>query len=281
VILFAATAAAQFFGCDQPAKDDAPGDEALKARLEARAAARPARASMSFGYIHTLEGIPEGGPVLVETDEGAQIEIQKAYLVISAVEAHLCEPTPGKQGYLEPMKRLHDWLIPSAHAHVPSSATRLGTPFVEDLLAPGRARIVDEIAPPMGSYCALYAVASPADDDVINLSGLDTAEIVGKTLLLRGRYRPADDDAWQPFSSASSAREVIKIDAVDPRTGASPLKLDEADSSRMLLLDKVVSPDIFAGIRPQQLDGPAAADLVLERLEDRLEIHQFKRQKSE
>lgn len=291
------------FACEQnPTNSELSADEALIERLEAAASKRAKRAAMSFGFIHELEDIPEGGPVSLELEDGAQLEVQQAYLVISAIEAHLCEPDgpretptqnapsdtdlgdvrPGKTGLPEVVGLLSDWLIPPAFAHVPSSATRLGTPFVEDLLAPGQARVIDEIAPPMASYCSLYAIVSPADDDIVNLTDLNTAEMVGKTMLLRGRYRSggggdAQEADWQDFESVSKARDIIQVDAIDPQSGTSPLKLDSANASRMLLLDKRISPDLFDDLTLEDFNGPTAANRVLERLEKRFKIYQFER----
>lgn len=241
---------------------------------------------MSFGYIHTLEDIEPDCPVAVRGAGGIDIEIHGAFLVVSAIEVHLCESArlnrPGdsiNQAH-NPGARfgwLYDWLIPQAQAHVPSSATRLGTPFVEDLLAQGRARIIDEIAPPLATYCAFFAVIAPADDDVINLSGLQRADIVGKSMILRGRWRPDASADWQPFESASTRRDVIRLDAMDPKTGGTPLTLGAEDPERMVLLDKRISPDLFEGLSAAQLDTPVAADLLLDRLEPRLKIFEFDR----
>lgn len=275
--------------------EELSADQALKASLEAAASKREARATLSFGFIHQLDDIPAGGPVSLELADGTRVEVQQAYLVVSAIEAHLCEPAaPAESGHngVSPARaapptvltRLADWMLAPAYAHVPSSATRLGTPFVEDLLAPGQARVIDEIAPPMAVYCSLFAVVSPADDDIVNLTDLSTDEIVGKTMLLRGRLRPGDggtqaaqDSAWQDFESASEARDLIHIDAIDPQTGQAPLHLDSANASRMLLLDKRVSADLFDGLSHQHFMGPEAANQVLKRLEERLKIYQFQR----
>lgn len=257
----------------QPRDEDAE----LKRKLEAQAKARPPRASMSFGYIHELEGIEPGGPVTVTGDDGAEIEVQEAYLVVSGIEAHLCEPEQASKG-----SSLEELFIGTAYAHVPSSATRLGTPFVEDLLAEGKARIVGEIAPPLGEYCRIFAVVSPADDDVRNLSALDTADIVGKSLLLRGRVRPGPDAEWKPFAASSDARNVVPLEAIDPSSGDSPLRLDDPSQSKMMLLDKTITPALFAGLTSEQLADSTLADstaanTVLERLEKQLRIRKFKR----
>jgi hypothetical protein len=261
--------------------EPADQDAALKRQLEEQASQRAPRASMSFGYIHELDGVDEGGPVTVAGDTGTEIEIQEAHLVISAVEAHLCEPkvaaTGAKEGRWQPIESI---FIGRAHAHVPSSATRLGTPFVEDLFAAGRARIVGEISPPLGEYCRLYAIVSPADDDVLNLGDLAVDDILGRSLLLRGRWRESADAEWQPFSSASEARNVVELDAIDPNTGESPLRLDDPSESRMLLVDKTISPALFEGITPEQLQDSAAANTVLERLQEGLHIRKFEKNNS-
>jgi hypothetical protein len=261
--------------CEQPA--EAPSsDDQLKRQLEQRARAQPPRATMSVGYIRVLEGIEAGGPALVSSETGADIEIEAAHLVVSAIEAHLCEAQTSldgtEEGWLRPLERL---IVGTAHAHVPSSATRLGTPFVEDLFAPGRARIVGEIAPPLGRYCRLYAIVSPADDDVLNLGELEPDEIEGNTLLLRGRWRPEADAPWRAFESASSARAAVELRAVDPNTGQHPLVLGDPAQTQMILLDKTVSPALFDGIEGADLDGSTAADEVLSRLQDELHIRVF------
>ncbi len=274
LVLLALLASSSLVGCHQPAKDSGAATPS--------APQAPPRAAMNFGYYHSLDGVKPGGPITVTTAKGAQIEIQQAHMVIAAVEVHLCEPKTAangvKEGLLEP---LEDLLVPPAYAHVPSSATRLGIPFVEDLLSKGRARIVGEIAPPLANYCKLYAIVSPADRDVLNQSStLDTGDIVGKSMLLSGRWRPDKDAQWTPFTSSTDTRDVVAIKATDPNTGASPLKLEQPGDSRMMLIDKTISPALFKGLTPEQLDGPGAAKLVLGRLEAGLHIRQFKHKKN-
>lgn len=275
ICFLAASAALSLTACTEPS-DPASDDEALKRQLEAKAAARPPRASMNFGYIHELEDLEPAAPVTIEGTDGAQIEVQEAYLVISALEAHLCEPNrPAggqKEGWLDPIERL---FIGTAHAHVPSSATRLGTPFVEDMLAEGRARIVGEIAPPLGEYCKIYAVIAPADDDVMNRSALPIEDIVGKSMLVRGRYKTSEADDWQTFESSSDARRVVPLEAIDPNTGEHPLELADPGQTKMMLIDKTVSPALFADLSADQLDQ--AAETILERTEDTLRLRIFKK----
>lgn len=272
-------------GCNSPPAErgqSAGEDEALKRRLERRAAARPDKASATFGAIHHhADAVPVGGPVRVEVADKT-VEIAGAYLVLSAMELHAC--LPGDPGY-EPsgdpslLNDLRDWITPvfigRAHAHVPSSATRLGTPFVEDLLSPSdRARIIGEIAPPLAQWCTVAAVVAPADDDVLNTTDLSTEAAVGASLVVRGRWRHQrkdEGDGWRDFEWRTDTARAVEMPAVDPRSGQSPLVLDAPGDSVMLLIDKDVTPETFA-VDPTAED-PAAT--VLKRLTDTFQIHQF------
>lgn len=261
------------WGCDRPSEPAPESDEALMKRLEEQAAARPPRASLSFGFTHELSDIEQGGPVDIETSDGRPVTISGAWLVVSALEAHLCEPelSQNKGTWLD---RAGDWLVPSAHAHVPNSATRLGVPFVEDLLAEGgKARIVGEVAPPLGEYCTFYAVVSPADDDVLNLTELRTSDVEGKTLILEGTIDP--DGEAREFISASQQRDVVEFPAIDPNTGQTPLSLDEPQATQMILLSKTVSRALFADITAEQFTTEKAANIVLDRLEPTFRVERF------
>ncbi|MGM0557176.1 MAG: hypothetical protein ACQEVA_12410 [Myxococcota bacterium] len=262
-----------FIGCDKPREPAPSADEELMRQLEERARNQPPRASISFGFTHELEDIEEGGPIELEADEGTSIRIEGAWLVVSALEAHLCEPklARSKGTWLD---RAGDLVVPSAQAHVPSSATRLGVPFVEDLLGrAGKASIVGEVAPPVGEYCTFYAVVSPADDDVLNLTELPTSEVEGKSLVLEGTI--ASDDGEESFVSTSSRRDVVQFPAIDPNTGVEPLALETPQTTQMILLQKTVSPELFEGISPESFESSEAADTVLDRLEPTFRVKRF------
>lgn len=130
-----------------------------------------------------------------------------------------------------------DWFIPSAYAHVPESATRLGTPTLDDMLGEtGRARIVGEIAPPFGEYCSVRVVVAPADEDVVNLSELPPDELTGHSAIVRGRWRQKQDDeqAWHSFThrlSSVSARHVMLPE---------PILLDPSHDSAFVLVDSTI-----------------------------------------
>ena len=259
--------------CDLPEERAPDPDRELMRQLEERAKSRPPRASLSFGFTHELDDIEPGGPVTFDTKDGARVTLNGAWLVVSALEAHLCEEELSHGGSW--LDGASDLLVPTVHAHVPNSATRLGVPFVEDLLGRGgKASIVGEVAPPLASYCELYAVVSPADDDVLNLTGLPTSEAEGKTLVLRGEIQ--HDGATRDFESVSKARHVVDFPAIDPNTGVAPLELSEPGATQMILLQKTVSPALFEGLESAAFTDSTAASRVLERLEKTFRVKQFK-----
>lgn len=260
----------------QGSTDD--GDEARKRRLERQAAQRPNKAKVDIGAIHHFEGVAPGGPVRTELDDGTTLEIREAYLVVSAVELHACEP--GLDDYESPDGPVLNDLVPdlwplvggTARAHVPDSSTRMGTPFVEDLLAePGRARIAGELAPPLAAYCRAAAILAPADRDVANTTDVATSAIDGHTLLIRGRRRPDPEADWTSFEFTTDVARAIEFPARDPRTGQTPLVLDNPQASSMLLVDKLLRPSTFA----TDLDADDAGEAIVDRLADTLQTHTY------
>lgn len=160
-------------------------------------------------------------------------------VTVSAIELHQC---------MEPVA--WSW-IPSAYAHVPSSSTRLGTPVAEDLARlGGGARIIGEISPPPGRYCRAYAVFSPADDDLLNMSALPTSVLEGNTAL-RVRSRTPE---WEETGSESSAehtvvdtwkgRRAVPFDLFD-ETGKAGIEL-HSRSHAQILLEMVVDHDVLS-----------------------------------
>lgn len=221
-------------------------------------ASEQAPTEVSFGYIHHFgPGADEPGadnqaaPREVEFAEGAQLRLDDLVLVTSAVELHRCAPTNELSHLLQKL------LLPLAHAHVPSSATRQGTPYVEDLLRPaGAARMVGGIAPPPGDYCELHVLLTPADDDAINLSSVAPEEIEHHTAMARGHWRPGPDQPWQQFSWTSDLRRVAVLPLYHPQSGDSPLRLLATDSDVLLLLDKEFPLSISELVSLDQEKGP-------------------------
>ena len=143
---------------------------------------------ISLGVIHSWPGAQEDEEARALRLTGARYEVtlKTLSLVISDVELHACIKPD-----LETSSRHAPWsMIAEAHAHVPDSASRLGTPTIEDLLgAPGRARMLGEVAPPPGRYCGLRVVIAPADEDVVNLSEAPSRDVLGRSAVVHGEVR--------------------------------------------------------------------------------------------
>lgn len=222
---------------------------------------RVARAKVTLGTIHHGDF---SAPARVERGEAA-LEITRLAVVISDLELHTCAP---------PLQASLPF-VREAHAHVPDSATRLGTPFVEDLLGrTGKALIIGEVAPPVGDFCELWVILAPADEDVMNLTELDTGEVVGESFLLKGRWRPRADAEWRPFSHALALKRAWRVELIDPREGTSPLSLPEDGDSAFILLDKRVDASLLDGMDFASLETPAGAEALADRLASRLKIYQ-------
>lgn len=226
------------------------------------------QAEVSFGYIHHTQGLDHQplDPLVVELPEGT-LRLERFLFVVSGVELHLCSPTN------QLARTLLDLLVPPAHAHVPSSATRFGSPWVEDLLdRPGSARMAGGIAPPPGEYCEMHLILVPADDDAINLTATPPDEIDGHTALLSGHWRTPDSPEWIPFEWTTDLRTTRAIPLIDPRSGDRPLILRE-DTRVLLLLDKLLDPTLFTALDWTE-EGPSFEPFIQE-LSERISIYRF------
>lgn len=243
------------------------------------AAEHGAGGHLSLGYTHRAEpaqapsngAAPGADPparraLAGRHPEGHDVEITGLYLVTSAIEVHACEPGLDAMAHAPSLPaRLWHWVVPEVQAHVPDSQNRLGVPYVEDLLAePRSARIVGSIAPPLGRYCRIYAVISPADDDLLNLTDVSSEDILGKSLLVRGRWRPDGVADWQDFSLSTDSRRAQPIALRDPLDPARPLAFDRNGDQAMVLLDKPVDEGLVRHLTQAVLRG----ELVPTDLED-------------
>lgn len=198
--------------------------------------------------------------------EDKELLIESMLVIVSDVELHSCEEREREQARFS--------LIPDAHAHVPDSATRLGTPFAEDLLgATGRASIVSEIAPPLGSYCSLWVIIAPADDDILNPTSLGTRELVGKSFIIKGKQRVKGDEAWQDFTRTSSIKRAFEV----PIT---PIALSPKKDSAFVLIDKTLDAQWWEELDPSKLVQESGAEYVLSRYLERLERYTPKKKQT-
>lgn len=172
--------------------------------------------------------------------------IESAVAVVAAVELHSCPSKP------KPGAALYRLLVPDAHAHVPSSSTRLGDPAASDLLD-GRpaSRVIGELSVPLERFCHAFVVFAPADDDVLNVTEISDDELVGSTLVTRLADGTTD---------SSDAVRAVRVDLVDPNTGA-PLQFDTAGSGPMLLFD-IAIPDTPTVAPSGPLEGTVAGPLL-------------------
>lgn len=252
--------------------DDAPSDGATDTirQLEARARERAPRVEVSMGYLHHHGDDWPQDQAILTGPEGQEAELTRLLVVTSAIELHLCAPT-NTLGAL-----LLDALVPTAHAHVPSSATRQGTPYVEDLLGPARAtRMVGGIAPPQGDYCEMHVLLTPADDDIINLTGVPTSELEGLTALVEGRWRPTPDTPWKEFRWTYQGTQIARVPLLNPKDGSAPLVLNDPEDTALLLIDKSLSLTDLQRAR-WSASGPDFEPFI-SRLTDQISLYRFDR----
>ena len=184
------------------------------------------------------------GPLSRTFEDGSKLEITQWTVVLSAVEVHLCESAS-----------VWDLLVPPVWAHVSNSTTRLGTPAAEDLtMGTGGARIVGEIAPPIGTYCRAYAIYTPADDDVLNFGRVSDADLLGKTAVIQAAWTPAD----QPTQSVVWTWEGTKAVAID----LEPMVMKSPEDHEQLLVNKQIDARILDVLTREQMDDDPAAVLM-------------------
>lgn len=234
--------------------------------------AQTTQAQVTLGYIHHNDHAPKdtqdaASPAQWTLSDGTRVELERFLWVISDVELHACEPKP---------KRSARWpsLISTAYAHVPTSSTRHGAPYVEDLLSPpDRARIVGELGPPMGQYCAIYTVIAPADDDVINATATPTEELIGKSYWLKGRLKRPEAAEWSAFDLSGQLKSIALIDAINPKDAHAQLTLDEQRSSAFILLDKTLEAGTFEPLIQGAKPDTASAQAIVTRLAQRQRVY--------
>ncbi len=174
-------------------------------------------------------------------DDGIEYEIEEFVVVVSAVELHLCEVAA------------NFWISP-AYAHVPSSATRLGTPVVDDVMRTGGfARIFGEIAPPSGRYCEVWVVITPADDDVVNLTNVGLEDVFEKSAVAVGRWREGAGE-WQEKTWTTSLRALQKIE--------TDFRLKDGEQEQLILTKEMQDAALAAPVEGVEADDIAARFLL-------------------
>ena len=109
---------------------------------------------------------------------------ERAYLVHDAVELLTCQQLD------EPMlppgfdTAWLDWSSATAHAHGPTTPTRIGDTRVVELAPEPRATELGVFRPPPGEYCAVRLSWSAADEDAIGRPEA-SVEMLGRSLWVR------------------------------------------------------------------------------------------------
>ena len=229
-----ALALAQSIGCSAP-REGAPAD-----------------APQGRATIGVIRSLGDKGPWAFKRKDGQHMRIDQMIWTVADVEVHACLP---------PAPQASSWFsVSQAWAHVPESATRLGTPVFEDLLGPpGKANIIGEVAPPYGAYCDVWMIVAPADDDTFNNTDLEADELLGVSFLVKGASRPDPEAPWKPFKLRGTSSYAFKVQA-----GPSAKRFNVApDESGFLLIDKARTPSLFEGV---DLDAPDAPDRIARAL---------------
>jgi hypothetical protein len=169
--------------------------------------------SVTFVALGQISGAENAVP----TADGTLATIEAAYAVIGSVEVHPCQTE--RASWLE---QLNPFAIRSAHAHTVSTSTRRGIPTVVDLTASGLF-VLGEIAPPLGKYCQLTVIISPADQDAYNPTNVSLN--AGEAIRLEGHHLGA-------AFALVSGRELRHVATFDP-----PLLVDDAHRKPSLFIE--------------------------------------------
>jgi len=243
----------------------------------------PPEGSLRLGAIHSFDGFDQNHPGELRLTSGeTTVVVDQLVVIVSAIELHACRPGehPDAQSN-PPAERINfrpfDLIGGTAHAHTLGSSTRLGTPIARNLATEGgRARIVGETAPPLGIYCKIVPVFAPADDDLVNPTALSVEQLRGHTLLANGKWRATPEDDWQAFELTSDATHVVPLEAIDPDTGAPPIRFDSRSDVTLALIEPTLRPKLFNDM-VDAFPNPSThtGDRLLTRILDSLRIHEF------
>lgn len=206
--------------------------------------------------LHAASSGAEGTPVSFTTDLGFQVTLTRAFVTFSAVELERCTPPSVWRG-------LKSALYSEAHAHTPSTPTRLGDPTVVDLLEARSAPVrLGTLGPPPADYCIAKVTAGPADG---HASGLpDLAQLLGSSVYFEGTFVGTGQAEAQSFTlraeGSTSARPTFERGAV-----ARPLSLT-GQSTRADVLLSLPFLRWFDGVDLEGSPAEAQATQVLDQL---------------
>ena len=151
-----------------------------------------------------LESGETSGAMRTVNDRGFEVRVERLVIGVDRVELEACGDSPRE---LPGFSALGEWLIPSARAHGIDTPTRYTAPQVRRLVpGAGRKPVFGTLSPPPDDYCRLTIGIASMDEDARRLSESD--EIVGRSLVVRGEYRPVEgSDDWRAFEWRASLRD--------------------------------------------------------------------------
>lgn len=180
----------------------------------------------------------EGGMIAdmpARAGDDVEVRVVRAYLVVSAITLTACDAAPTL-----PWQTLaRGFALSSAHAHGPTTPTRLGQQRVLALHRDAHRVTLGLMEPPPGDYCAMTLNVAAADADAPGLP--DDRAPAGASLWVQGQWRRAGDATWHeqvwttPASfdvrAAPTPGRVWRFGADDAQRGAVSARL--GDLSRL------------------------------------------------
>ncbi len=193
------------------------------------------------------------------TDRGVVVHLTKAFLTTESAEIVPCGSTASLLDGVRGAFRIR-----SAFAHSTASPTKIGAPFVEDLLAATDVSTAfGALAPPPAKYCTLRYSVGAADDDAPGLPA--DGSMVGKSLYIVGDYTLPSGAAPTAFSIEASA-------AFDRDLAFEPLDLSASGAhAATLVVDKGME-HWFDGIDFATVSDDARARAVLTQVQSSLTV---------
>ena len=131
---------------------------------------------------------------------GSTVNIQKAYLSLSASEIFACDES-------SLARQVVSFFVGEAVAHTTSTPTRNGVPYWLDLLSEDQLLSSVWYPPVQAEYCSLSLDFNRADNDTEwlgeNIAGEAVADLNGMSLFIEGTYIAAGADTAIDFSLIS------------------------------------------------------------------------------
>ena len=186
--------------------------------------------------------------------------LERAYLVHDVVELLTCQqleqPTL-PPGFGTAQRR---WTVSLAHAHGPTTPTRIGDTCVLELAPEPRATELGAFAPPPGEYCAVRLSWSAADEDAIGREAA-SVEMLGRSLWAQATPEGHAQrlEAW----TGASFDVTLEFD--------EPLQLGDDEDVIAELVLRYRLKGIARGLRPNEEPEARARALLLE-LRERVSV---------